>query len=79
VAASGTSIGFKGADLAARALSSAAVDIYTDPALRDRARCLSLCERRGGDFKYEALLGRSRAAAGLSQLVGSRIGVSQGL
>jgi aminobenzoyl-glutamate utilization protein B len=56
VAAAGTSIGFKGADLAARALSSAAVRLYTDPELRDAALA-EFSERRGGDYKYESLLG----------------------
>lgn len=56
VAAGGTSIGFRGADFAARALSSAAVRIYTDPALREAA-IAEFNERRGADFKYEALLG----------------------
>jgi aminobenzoyl-glutamate utilization protein B len=56
VAAGGTPIGFRGADFAARALSSAAVRIYTDPALREAA-IAEFHERRGADFKYEALLG----------------------
>ena len=56
VAAAGTSVGFRGADLAARALSSAAVKIYTDKSLRDAARA-EFEERRGNDFEYEALLG----------------------
>ena len=56
VAAGGTSIGFRGADLAARALSSAAVELYTDEALRDAARA-EFEQRRGDDFVYEALLG----------------------
>lgn len=56
VAAGGTPIGFRGADFAARALSSAAVRIYTDPALREAA-IAEFNERRGADFQYEALLG----------------------
>ncbi|WP_439102142.1 amidohydrolase [Congregibacter sp.] len=56
VAAAGSSIGFKGADLAARALSSAAVKIYTDEALREAAKA-EFARRRGDDFDYEALLG----------------------
>ena len=56
VAAGGTPIGFKGADFAARALSSAAIRLYTDQALRDAARA-EFVERRGADFQYEALLG----------------------
>lgn len=56
VAAGGTSIGFRGADLAARALSSAAVQLYTDEGLRDAATA-EFRQRRGDDFVYEALLG----------------------
>ena len=56
VAAGGNAIGFRGADLAARALSTAAIELYTDPALRDAA--IEEFERkRGEDFTYEALLG----------------------
>ena len=56
VAAGGTSVGFRGADMAARALSSAAIELYTDAALRDAA--IEEFERkRGEDFTYEALLG----------------------
>ena len=50
------SVGFKGADLAARALSSAAIRIYTDAELR-AAAIAEFEERRGEDFEYEALLG----------------------
>jgi aminobenzoyl-glutamate utilization protein B len=56
VAAGGTPIGFRGADFAARALSSAAVRIYPDPALREAA-IAEFKQRRGDDFRYEALLG----------------------
>lgn len=56
VAAAGTSIGFRGADLAARALSSAAIRLYTDESLRVAAR-EEFDRRRGEDFEYEALLG----------------------
>ncbi|MEM1189841.1 MAG: amidohydrolase [Pseudomonadota bacterium] len=56
VAAGGTSIGFKGADLAARTLSSAAIRLYTDAALRDAALA-EFRQRRGEDFVYEAMLG----------------------
>jgi aminobenzoyl-glutamate utilization protein B len=56
VAAGGIPIGFRGADFAARALSSAAVRIYTDPALREAA-IAEFKQRRGDDFRYEALLG----------------------
>jgi aminobenzoyl-glutamate utilization protein B len=56
VAAGGSSIGFRGADLAARALSSAAIRLYTDAGLRAAAQA-EFAERRGQDFEYEALLG----------------------
>ncbi|MEM6302411.1 MAG: amidohydrolase, partial [Pseudomonadota bacterium] len=56
VAAGGMSIGFKGADLAARALSSFAVQLYQDPELRAAAKA-EFDQVRGGDFQYEALLG----------------------
>jgi aminobenzoyl-glutamate utilization protein B len=56
VAAGGTSIGFRGADLAARALSSAAIRLYTDAELREAAR-IEFDQRRGENFTYEALLG----------------------
>ena len=56
VAAGGMSIGFKGADLAARALSSFAVRLYTDEQLRGDAKA-EFKHRLGGDFEYEALLG----------------------
>ena len=56
VAAGGNSIGFRGADLAARALSTAAIELYTDPALREAA-VAEFERKRGEDFTYEALLG----------------------
>ncbi|MEM9397237.1 MAG: amidohydrolase [Pseudomonadota bacterium] len=56
IAAGGMSIGFKGADLAARALSSFAVQLYQDPELRAAAKA-EFDQVRGGDFQYEALLG----------------------
>ena len=56
VAAGGTSIGHKGMLLAARLLALTARDLYTDPALIERAWG-ELEERRGPDFEYSALLG----------------------
>lgn len=56
VAAAGSPVGFRGADLAARALSSAAVRLYTDATLRDAA-IAEFDDSRGDDFTYEALLG----------------------
>ncbi|MFK7831094.1 MAG: amidohydrolase [Congregibacter sp.] len=56
VAAAGSPIGFRGADLAARALSSAAVRLYTDPELR-AAAVADFGQSRGDNFVYEAMLG----------------------
>lgn len=55
-AASGMTIGFKGAQNAAKTLSLAAIELFRNEALRDAAR-KEFDERRGGDFHYEALLG----------------------
>ncbi|MCA1749323.1 MAG: amidohydrolase [Parasphingopyxis sp.] len=55
-AASGMSIGFKGAELAAKALALAAVELYTDPELREAARA-AFVEERGEDYEYRSLLG----------------------
>jgi len=56
VAASGTSIGYKGAQVAAKTLTLAAVELYRNPELRQAARD-EFERRRGADFRYEALLG----------------------
>jgi aminobenzoyl-glutamate utilization protein B len=56
VAASGTSIGYKGAQVAAKTLALAAMELMQNEALRDAAR-QEFDERRGPDFHYEALLG----------------------
>lgn len=56
IAAGGTSIGFKGADLAARAMSTAAIRLYTDEDLRAAATA-EFRSQRGEGFVYEALLG----------------------
>ncbi len=56
VAAGGMSIGHKGMMLAARVLATTALDIYQDPNIAVTAR-EELEERRGADFRYEALLG----------------------
>lgn len=56
VAASGTSIGYKGAQIAAKTLALAAVEIYRNEGLRRAAR-EEFDRRRGADFTYEALLG----------------------
>ena len=56
VAAGGTSISHKGMLLAARLLAVTATDLYSNPALIERA-WKELEERRGPDFDYSALLG----------------------
>jgi aminobenzoyl-glutamate utilization protein B len=56
VAASGMSIGFKGAQLAAKTLALAAIELFENARLRAAARA-EFEQRRGKDFVYEALLG----------------------
>ena len=56
VAASGMSIGYKGAQVAAKTLALAAIELFENPELRAEARA-EFDERRGEDFAYEALLG----------------------
>jgi aminobenzoyl-glutamate utilization protein B len=55
-AASGMSIGFKGAQLAAKTLALAAIELIGNPELRAAAKA-EFNQRRGEDFVYEALLG----------------------
>jgi aminobenzoyl-glutamate utilization protein B len=55
-AASGMTIGYKGAQIAAKTLTLAAMELFTNDELRTGAR-REFEERRGGDFYYEALLG----------------------
>ena len=56
VAASGTSIGFKGAQVAAKALTLAAIELYENPELREAAK-EEFDEARGENYKYQSLLG----------------------
>tara|TARA_Y100000389_G_scaffold7525_1_gene7222 strand:- start:308 stop:1687 length:1380 start_codon:yes stop_codon:yes gene_type:complete len=56
VSAGGTSIGIKGAELAAKTIASTAIDIYKDESLIEAAKA-ELQNRVGKDFKYKALLG----------------------
>lgn len=56
VAASGTSIGHKGANNAAKTLSLAAIELYENEALLAAAKA-EHAESVGDDFHYEALLG----------------------
>lgn len=55
-AASGTSIGFKGATNAAKTLSLAAIELLENDELREAAKA-EHAEKLGADFHYEALLG----------------------
>ncbi len=55
-AASGMSIGFKGTQVAAKTLTLAAIELYTNPALRDEAKA-AFSMARGPDYKYKSLLG----------------------
>ncbi|QFT76160.1 amidohydrolase [Erythrobacter sp. THAF29] len=56
VAASGHSIGYKGTQLAAKAMSLMAVELFTNPELRAQARA-EFDEARGEDYEYRSLLG----------------------
>ncbi len=56
VAASGMSIGYKGAQAAAKTMALAAIELFENPELRAEAKA-EFDERRGDDFVYEALLG----------------------
>ena len=56
VAAGGTSIGLKGAELAARTISATAVEIFTNPYIIQEAK-QELESRVGASFEYKALLG----------------------
>ena len=55
-AASGMSIGFKGANNAAKTLTLAAIELYTDPELREQAT-KEFHEARGENYTYKSLLG----------------------
>ncbi len=55
-AASGMSIGFKGAQVAAKTLTLAAIELYQNEELRDAAR-EEFNEARGENYKYQSLLG----------------------
>ena len=56
VAASGSSIGIKGTQVAAKALALMAAELFTDPALRAAARA-EFDAARGEDYEYVSLLG----------------------
>lgn len=55
-AASGMSIGFKGAQVAAKAMTLAAIELYTNPALRDEATA-AFKQALGPNYTYNSLLG----------------------
>lgn len=55
-AASGMTIGYKGAQVAAKTLTLAAIELFGNPALLAAAKA-EFDRQRGGDFRYEALLG----------------------
>ncbi len=59
VAAGGTSIGLKGAELAAKVLSSSAIELYQNQDIIESAKNEYL-KRIGSDFKYEPLLGNRK-------------------
>jgi aminobenzoyl-glutamate utilization protein B len=56
IAAGGTTIGYKGMQLAAKVLALTAIDFYENPGLSDEARN-ELETARGADFNYSPLLG----------------------
>lgn len=56
VAASGHSIGYKGAQVAAKAMALMAVELFTNPELRAAARA-EFDASRGADYEYRSLLG----------------------
>jgi aminobenzoyl-glutamate utilization protein B len=56
VACGGTSLGLKGMNVAVKAMAGTLVDLYTTPAVIAAAKA-EFTQRRGGDFKYSALLG----------------------
>lgn len=56
VAAGGTDIGTKGMMVASKTISLTAIDLFKNPKLCEKAK-KELIEKRGKDFKYEAMLG----------------------
>ena len=61
VAAGGTSIGTKGMMLAAKTMALTAMDLFSDP-LKIEAGHKEFNQKRGQDFKYEALIGDRKPA-----------------
>ena len=60
VACGGTEIGTKGMMVAAKTMALTAIDLFTDPALINRAKEEFI--KAKGDYKYEALLGNRKPA-----------------
>ena len=56
VASGGTSIGLKGAELAAKTLAKSAVEIFSNPSIIIDSKN-ELKSRVGNDFQYKPLLG----------------------
>ena len=56
VAASGMSIGHKGTQVAAKTMTLAAIELFTNSKLREEAR-KEFDEKRGPDYQYRSLLG----------------------
>ena len=56
VSSGGTSIGLKGAELAAKTIGATAIELYSNPIIINEAK-KELDNRVGKDFEYEALLG----------------------
>jgi len=56
VADSGSSIGHKGTHVAAKTLTLAAIELFTNEDLRDEARA-EFDTARGEDYEYKSLLG----------------------
>ncbi len=61
VAAGGTPIGYKGMMVAAKTMALTAADLMSNPKMLEDAK-KEFNERRGADFKYEALLGNRKPA-----------------
>jgi len=61
VAAAGTSIGTKGMMVAAKTIALSAYDLFKNPELVKKANA-ELADKRGADFKYDAMLGNRKPA-----------------
>ena len=61
VAAAGTSIGTKGMMVAAKTIALSAYDLFKNPELVKKAN-VELADKRGADFKYDAMLGNRKPA-----------------